>query len=128
LPASLLAKIEQQRKKIGLNSTSAVIRQALAAFDFSRYQSASEERRQISVRLAFEEKALLVKTAKKQGVSLGEILRAAVENLPDETLPDKTAPATKEAATKVAPAKKSGGKATAAVKAPVTVPVTKSRR
>ncbi|TAG33880.1 MAG: CopG family transcriptional regulator, partial [Verrucomicrobia bacterium] len=37
-----------------------------------------------SVRLPAADKAMLVKAAKKQKVSLGEILRAAVESLPEK--------------------------------------------
>lgn len=84
LPLSLLAKIEAQRKKLGLASTSEVVRHALAEFNLSQFESETEERRQISVRLPATDKAVLVKAAKKQKVSLGEILRAAVESLPDK--------------------------------------------
>ncbi len=84
LPVSLLAKIESQRKKLGLGSTSEVVRHALSEFDLARFESDTEERRQISVRLPAADKAVLVKAAKKQKVSLGEILRAAVESLPEK--------------------------------------------
>ena len=84
LPVSLLAKIEAQRKRLGLTSTSEVVRHALGEFNLAKFESETEERRQISVRLPAGDKAALVKTAKKQKVSLGEILRAAVESLPDK--------------------------------------------
>ena len=84
LPLSLLAKIESQRKKLGLASTSEVVRHALGEFNLANFEFQTEERRQISVRLPAADKALLVKAAKKQKVSLGEILRAAVESLPEK--------------------------------------------
>ena len=99
LPVSLLSKIEVQRKKLGLASTSEVVRYALAEFDLSEFASTTEARRQISVRLPAQDKAMLVKAAKKQKASLGEILRAAVESLPEKNAAEKKAVA------KVTPAK-----------------------
>lgn len=84
LPLSLLAKIETQRKKLGLSSTSEVVRHAIAEFDLAKFESETEERRQISVRLDGGAKAALVKTAKRQKTSIGEIVRAAVESLPEK--------------------------------------------
>jgi len=89
LPVSLLNKIETQRKKLGLASTSEVVRYALGEFNLSKFEAGTEERRQISVRLAAVDKASLVKVAKKQKVSLGEILRAALEALPEKKASDK---------------------------------------
>jgi Arc/MetJ-type ribon-helix-helix transcriptional regulator len=89
LPVSLLNKIETQRKKLGLASTSEVVRYALGEFNLSKFEAGTEERRQISVRLAALDKASLVKVAKKQKVSLGEILRAALEALPEKKVSDK---------------------------------------
>lgn len=84
LPVSLLTKIEAQRKKLGLASTSEVVRHAIAEFNLAKFESSAEERRQISVRLPAGDKAALVKAAKKAKASLGEILRAAVESLPEK--------------------------------------------
>lgn len=84
LPVSLLAKIESQRKKLGLSSTSEVVRHAIAEFDLAGFESSAEDRRQISVRLPAGDKTALVKAAKKAKASLGEILRAAVEALPEK--------------------------------------------
>ncbi len=100
LPVSLLNKIETQRKKLGLASTSEVVRHALGEFNLSKFEADTEERRQISVRLPAADKATLVKAAKKQKVSLGEILRAAVDALPDKKAPEKKAPDKKSAAKK----------------------------
>ena len=96
LPLSLIDKIETHRKKLGLKSTSEVVRHAISQFDISLYESDVPEHRQISVRLPAQTKAILVKAAKKKQVSVGELLRVAID-----TLPAKSAVAT------VAPKKKS---------------------
>jgi Arc/MetJ-type ribon-helix-helix transcriptional regulator len=82
LPVSLIAKIETHRKKLGLKSTSEVVRLAIGEFNLDRYESDSSEHRQISVRLPAPTKASLVKAAKKKRVSVGELLRVAIETLP----------------------------------------------
>lgn len=82
LPVSLLAKLEAQRKKLGLGSISEVVRLAIDSFDLSAYESSSEEHRQVSVRLSSQAKTSLSKAARKQKVSIGELVRAAVEALP----------------------------------------------
>ncbi len=84
LPLSLLTKLESQRKRLGLTSTSEVVRHAISEFDLAKFVASSEERRQISVRLDAGAKAALVKTAKRQKASIGEIVRAAVESLPEK--------------------------------------------
>ncbi len=82
LPVSLLAKLEAQRKKLGLGSISEVVRQAVDAFDLAAYESSAEEHRQVSVRLSAQAKTALSKAARKQKVSIGELVRAAVDALP----------------------------------------------
>jgi hypothetical protein len=82
LPVSLIAKIETHRKKLGLASTSEVVRVAIGEFDLERYESDSSEHRQISVRLPGPTKTALVKAAKKKRVSVGELLRVAIESMP----------------------------------------------
>jgi len=89
LPVPLIAKIETHRKKLGLKSTSEVVRLAIAEFDLDRYESDSSEHRQISVRLPGPTKAALVKAAKKKRVSVGELLRVAIEALPAKGAPKK---------------------------------------
>ncbi|MDR1279971.1 MAG: ribbon-helix-helix domain-containing protein [Opitutaceae bacterium] len=82
LPVSLLKKIEQHRKQLGLASTSEVVRHAIAEYDLSRFEASVDERRQISVRLDLKVKTALARTAKKQKASIGDVIRAAVESLP----------------------------------------------
>jgi Arc/MetJ-type ribon-helix-helix transcriptional regulator len=86
LPVSLLEKVESQRKKLGFASTSEVLRYAIAEYDLSTFKSNAEERRQISIRLSATAKAELVKASKKLKASLGEILRSALEALPEDKL------------------------------------------
>lgn len=85
LPIVLIEKIESYRKKAALASTSEVVRTAIADFDLDRYEADAEEHRQISVRLPANMKAALVKAAKKKKVSVGELLRVAVESLAAKT-------------------------------------------
>jgi Arc/MetJ-type ribon-helix-helix transcriptional regulator len=85
LPLSLIAKIEAHRKKFGLKSTSEVVRLAIKEFNVDRYESAVSEHRQISVRLTAQTKSTLVKAAKKKHVSVGELLRVAIDSLPVKT-------------------------------------------
>ncbi|MDF9826605.1 metal-responsive CopG/Arc/MetJ family transcriptional regulator [Ereboglobus sp. PH5-10] len=80
LPVSLIAKIDATQKKHGFRFTSELVREAVASFDIERCVSAGEPHRQISVRLPAEMKAKLTKAAKKKKVSIGEILRVALES------------------------------------------------
>ncbi len=82
LPLALLTKIGILRKQAGFGSTSDVVRQALREFDFGSYEAAEPERRQISVRLPPDVRRFLLKTARKKKVSVGELLRVAIEGLP----------------------------------------------
>ncbi len=81
LPLELIARLEQLRKRNGLNSMSSVVRLALREFDFGNYRPSVSEHRQISVRLAPQLRKFLTRAARKKNVSLGELLRAAVEGL-----------------------------------------------
>lgn len=81
LPVSLIGKISSAQSKLGLASTSEVVRVAIAKFNFDRFQPKAEEHRQISVRLPSDMKALLTKQAKKKQVSVGELLRVALDGL-----------------------------------------------
>ena len=81
LPLTLIAKIETHRKKLGLKSTSEVVRLAIKEFNVEHYESDASEHRQISVRLPAQTKTSLVKAAKKKHVSVGELLRVAIDSL-----------------------------------------------
>ncbi|MCF7687667.1 MAG: CopG family transcriptional regulator [Cephaloticoccus sp.] len=96
LPLDLLAKIEACRKTLGSGSASAVIRAALERFDFAACQPQVTPHRQISVRLSLEQRTTLKRFAKIKGVSVGELLRMAVEDLP-RTKPKVKPPVAKRA-------------------------------
>lgn len=81
LPLSLIDKLGSFQKKLGVKSSSEVVRQAISAFNFESYEASSEEHRQISVRLPADQKAKLVKFSKKKKVSVGELLRVAIDSL-----------------------------------------------
>ncbi len=107
LPVSLIDKITAAQAKMGLSSTSEVVRLALASFNFDRYESSREEHRQISVRLPADMKTVLTRTSKKKKVSVGELLRAALDELAvAKPAKPKVAKGKKKAPAAKAPAKK----------------------
>lgn len=95
LKAELLAKIGNIRSSQGLSSTSAAVRAALDAFDFVSYAPKREEHRQISVRLPLARKRELVKISRQKGVSVGELLRVALDNLSVRPVKGAASPKTK---------------------------------
>ena len=112
LKVELLAKIERIRAAQGFASTSAAVRTALEQFDFDAYAPKREKHRQISVRLPAARKRELVRISRQKGVSVGELLRVALDSLsvrpvtgvaspkttPDEPMKKKAKKATKKAA------------------------------
>jgi hypothetical protein len=76
LPLSLISKLTAQQKQLGLKSTSEVVRLSIEQFDYDKFEASSEEHSQISVRLPGE-----MKYAKKKKVSVGELLRVAIDAL-----------------------------------------------
>jgi Arc/MetJ-type ribon-helix-helix transcriptional regulator len=79
LPLSLIEKIAARQKKFGFSSTSEVVREAIAHFDIEHCAFTDEPYRQISVRLPADMKSRLVKIAKKRKVSVGGLLRIAID-------------------------------------------------
>lgn len=82
LPLDLLAKIEACRRALGLDTASAVIRAALDRFDFPACHPPVTPHRQISVRLTADQRSALKRYAKIKDVSVGVLLRMAIEDLP----------------------------------------------
>jgi replication initiation and membrane attachment protein DnaB len=82
LKEDLLAKLDELRAKHGVPTKSEIIRHAIAVFDFSAFQPDTRSHRQISVRLPPKQKATLLKYARLKAVSVGELLRVALESLP----------------------------------------------
>lgn len=79
LPSSLVDRIHACRGRLGLKSASDVVRRALDGFDYAGFQTPAREQCQISVRLAPDQRRMLLKAARQKKVSAGEILRAAIE-------------------------------------------------
>lgn len=82
LPLDLLAKIETCRQAQGLATTSAVVRAALERFDFVGCKPPHTPHRQLSVRLTADQRAALKRYAKIKDVSVGVLLRMAIDELP----------------------------------------------
>ena len=76
-----VAKIEKARRALRLRTASEVVRLAIAHFDFSSYQAKRPPHQQISVRVAPELRARLRKHSKSKNVSIGELLRVALDSL-----------------------------------------------
>ena len=82
LPVSLIAKIEAIQSDHDLDSASEAVRMALANFDLAGFTSDVEEHIQISVRIGAATRKGLKRAANAKGVSVGAILRAALEAVP----------------------------------------------
>lgn len=89
LKEELLAKIEAARDNLDMSTNSEVIRHAIETFDFAAYKAPVKAHRQISVRLRMDTKQRLVKLARKHDVSVGELLRTAIDALPVGKKPAK---------------------------------------
>jgi Arc/MetJ-type ribon-helix-helix transcriptional regulator len=81
LPLELIAKIKLARKSRGLQSASEVVRLAIEQFDFEACSPAQQPHRQISVRVAASQRAMLKRYARSKDTSVGELLRLALEGL-----------------------------------------------
>ncbi|HWA08625.1 MAG TPA: ribbon-helix-helix protein, CopG family [Opitutaceae bacterium] len=75
------AKIETARRLLGFGTQSEVVRTAIGQFDFASYEARRPVHRQISVRLAPELREKLRQHARRKNVSIGELLRVALERL-----------------------------------------------
>ena len=124
LQQDLLDNLKRVQKKVGARSLSELVRYAVSVFDSSNVDLKSTAHRQISVRLSSDLRRRLVRISKQKKVSVGELLRAALESLPTElsdfnlkqTMPKKKT-TKKKVAKKVA--KKAPVKKAAAKKAPI---------
>lgn len=109
----LLAKLDAAAARHGVATKSEIIRYAITAFDYGAFQPDTRNHRQISVRLAPKQKAALIKFARQKGVSIGELLRVALEALPanlaglgTKTKTEQVEAMPKKAKKKAAPRKK----------------------
>lgn len=83
LPESLIARIESCRKGHGYATASEVVRTAITGFDFDGCAPNRDPHRQISVRITNDQRAALKRYSRKKDASVGELLRLAIEALPD---------------------------------------------
>ena len=112
LQQDLFVKLKEIQRQTGARSISEVVRYAVSHLDASELKLSNTSHRQISVRLSDKLRQRLVKLSKQQKVSVGELLRAALESLPDQLpgfnpetiMPKKKA--TKKKVVRKAPAKK----------------------
>lgn len=81
LTVSQAEKIEAVRRALGFKTASEVVRLAIAHFDFNSYEARRPRHRQLSVRFAPEVREKLRRHARRKNVSIGELLREALENL-----------------------------------------------
>ena len=87
LSESLLKRVDEYRRKSGLDSNSEVIRNAIQHYNFSNYKSDDKAHRQISVRIDAAQKQELLKVSRQKKTSVGELLRAALEALSELPVP-----------------------------------------
>jgi Arc/MetJ-type ribon-helix-helix transcriptional regulator len=84
LPELLVAKIARTRRKHHLATASEVVRLALNRFDLESFEPARDPHVQISVRITGEARTALRRAAKRKTASIGELIRAALEALPEK--------------------------------------------
>ena len=77
----MIEKIELCRRGSGFASNSEVVRAAISEFDFATCRPEQEQHRQISVRIAPEQRAALQRYSRQKDVSVGELLRMAIDAL-----------------------------------------------
>jgi len=96
LPADLIDKLQASLRSDegGPKSVSEAVRTAVSQFDFEAFEPERDQHRQISVRLPADVRATLNRVARRKRVSLGELVRAALEAMP------QVKPAKKKAAAK----------------------------
>lgn len=110
LQQDLYDKLVEVQQQVGARSVSEVVRYAVSVLDPDSLSGNTTAHRQISVRLSGELRKRLVKLSKQKKVSLGEILRAALDGMPmnpstfnpETTMPKKKVTKKKVAKKKVA--------------------------
>ena len=109
LQQDLFGKLKDIQRRTRARSISEVVRYAVSCLDASDLKLSKTFHRQISVRLSDELRRRLVKLSKQQKVSVGELLRAALDSLPDQLPsfnPETIMPKKKATKKKVAAKKK----------------------
>lgn len=77
----LLKGMETFQKKTNAKTLSEVIRLALNVFNFEKYEKIHKKHKQVSVRLPMEVKEKLYLVSDRKKVSIGELLRVAINHL-----------------------------------------------
>jgi predicted HicB family RNase H-like nuclease len=108
LPVKLHAEVLAFQQKAGLSTLSEVIRHALDSFDTTRPAIEPSESRQVSFRVPSELRTRIVRQARHAQVSVGRIVRVALQALPSN--PTTIQKKEKTMAKKKAAAKKSTAK------------------
>lgn len=106
LTDALLGHVEACRRGHGFRSASEVVRMALQRFDFAGCRPQRDEHRQISVRVSVDDRAMLRRLARQKGVSVGELMRLALESMPAKPVAAKPAKSAKAAPAARAAAKR----------------------
>lgn len=76
-----LSNLKKLSRKVNAKSLSNVIRHAIRSFKFHNYNNTAVVSKQISVRLPIDLKNLLNEFSTKKRVSVGELLRVAIQDL-----------------------------------------------
>lgn len=84
IPETKHGELIQYAKRHGFANFSALVRYALESFDARKGLSAPEAARQVSFRIPDDLRGSIDKQAKKTGVSLGHLIRTALESLPEK--------------------------------------------
>jgi predicted DNA-binding protein len=84
LQQDLLSKLKSMQSKTGARSVSELVRYAISVLDESELGVGQQAHCQISVRFPAEVRQRLMKLSKRKKISIGEILRVAIESLADE--------------------------------------------
>jgi Arc/MetJ-type ribon-helix-helix transcriptional regulator len=84
LPESLITRIETCRRGHGFKTASEVVRTAISNYDFEDCEPSRDPHRQISVRITTDQRATLKRYARQKNASVGELLRLALESMPEK--------------------------------------------
>lgn len=129
LPEELHVELQHYAQRFEFANFSALIRFALESFDAKKHLTTPESSRQVSFRIPDDLRASLDKQAKKAGVSLGHLIRTALERRPEKPAAPAAKPKSKTAgkATRSATTKSVAKKQAAAAKPKSAKPAAKKK-
>lgn len=79
IKSDLLNRLNQYSKSANIYSLSTIVRESIQNFEFKNFDVPTKDHKQISVRLSETDKKKLIKISRHKCVSIGELLRAALE-------------------------------------------------